>query len=30
MTKKLNERAKIGHNIVNFHGAQSNARNLAY
>lgn len=30
MTKKLRERAKIGHNVVDFHGPQLNARNLAY
>ena len=30
MTKKLRERAKIGHNVVDFHGPQLNARNFAY
>ena len=30
MTKKLTERAKIGHNVADFHGPQLNARNLAY
>ena len=30
MTKKLRQRAKIGHNVVDFHGAQLYVRNLAY
>ena len=30
MTKKLRERAEIGQNVVDFHGPQLNARNLAY